>query len=108
MLRRVFQNLIVNGLKFTREGVAPAIRVNADLLSDEWVIRVVDNGRGIDPGERANVFAMFARGESGADQTGSGMGLAISLRIIEHHGGRLWIEDGNEQGVTLCVALPAS
>lgn len=106
-LGQIFQNLIANALRF-RSGRRPIVRVTAERRRGEWVIQVRDNGIGIPPGERERVFDVFRRlGDDEPDSTsGSGMGLAICKRIVERHGGRIWIESEPGEGTTVCFVLP--
>jgi signal transduction histidine kinase len=101
-LRRVLQNLVGNSLKF--RGEAPP-RIELSALSDrqEWVVTVRDNGVGVDPGQASRIFEMFARARSEA--AGVGIGLAVCRRIIEAHGGRIWVEaaDGGRSAFRFTV-----
>jgi len=102
-LRRVFQNLIGNAVKF--RGDAPlAIEVSALRGSAEWVITVRDNGVGVDPDQSTRIFGMFSRVDRDAD--GVGIGLAVCRRIVEAHGGRIWVERGNGAGSAFRFTLP--
>jgi two-component system, chemotaxis family, sensor kinase Cph1 len=88
-LRRVFQNLVGNAVKF-RGDAAPRIEVSAIRDSQEWVVTVRDNGRGVDPDKASRIFDMFSRADEEID--GAGIGLAVCRRIVEAHGGRIWVE----------------
>ncbi len=102
-LRRVFQNLIGNAVKF-RGDAPPRIEVSALRDSEEWVVEVRDNGVGVDPRQRTAIFGMFARGPGASD--GSGIGLAVCRRIIEAHGGRIWVESREGGGSAFRFTLP--
>jgi signal transduction histidine kinase len=102
-LRRVLQNLIGNAVKF-RSGAPPRIEVSAQRGSREWVVTVADNGVGVDPEDAARIFGMFARG--GAPAGGMGIGLAVSRRIVEAHGGRIWVEPADGGGSAFRFTLP--
>jgi light-regulated signal transduction histidine kinase (bacteriophytochrome) len=106
MLRQLCDNLISNALKFRREGHPPEITIDAVNLHGEWLIRVIDNGVGIPAPERDTIFTMFCRLRQTEDRPGSGVGLAICHRVVQAHGGRLWVEDGADGGAALCFTLP--
>jgi PAS domain S-box-containing protein len=105
-IARVFQNLIVNGVKF-HGADPPAIHVGARREGEEWVFSVKDNGIGIDPGYFDRIFIIFQRLQSRVDYEGTGMGLAIGKRVIERHGGRIWVESLPGAGSTFYFTLPA-
>ncbi|MEP6644337.1 MAG: ATP-binding protein [Acidobacteriaceae bacterium] len=90
-LRQVFQNLLSNALKFTGEE-APLIHISAQNQSSEWLFSVADNGIGIDPAHAKVIFAVFQRLHTRAEYSGNGIGLAICKKIIERHGGKIWVE----------------
>jgi signal transduction histidine kinase len=106
-LRRVFQNLLGNAMKFTATGVAPRVAVTGRRADGSWEIAVADNGIGIDPARAERVFEMFAREHRHLQYAGTGMGLAISRRIVERHGGRLWVEPNPDGGSVFRLTLPA-
>jgi signal transduction histidine kinase len=102
-LRRVLQNLVGNAVKF--RGEAPLrIEVSAPRDSQEWVMTVRDNGVGVDPEKASEIFGMFSRGHSDAD--GAGIGLAVCRRIVEAHGGRIWVEPADGGGSAFRFTLP--
>ncbi len=104
-LREVFHNLLENALKFTTGVPNPCIRIGVRQHNDERVIFVSDNGIGIDPRYVARVFKLFEQLDP--DHQGSGVGLTLVKRIIETHGGRIWVEsDGTGTGCTICFTLP--
>lgn len=104
-LKTLFQNLIDNALKY-RGDAAPRIDVQARLDGDKWIFAVKDNGIGIDPKYWSALFTPFKR-LHGSEIPGTGLGLAICKRIVETHGGRIWIESEPGRGTTFLFALPA-
>jgi signal transduction histidine kinase len=108
-LRLVFTNLVGNAIKYRRPGVAPRIRVGATKGDDgEWCVWVADNGIGIDPARAEAMFGMFERERRDGDRPGSGIGLALCRRIVERHGGRIWIERAETGGTVVKVSLRAA
>jgi len=105
-LRQVFQNLIANGLKFRRQGVAPEVHVSAVSDGEAWSFAVRDNGIGIDPQYMERIFVLFQRLHTRADYPGTGIGLAICKKIVEHHGGKIWVESEAGRGTTFRFTLP--
>jgi PAS domain S-box-containing protein len=106
-LLQVFQNLIANALKFRRED-APQIHVSARRDGSRWVIAVEDNGIGIEGTQLDRVFVVFQRLHAAADYPGNGIGLAICKKIIQRHGGEMWIESQVGRGSRFLFSLPAA
>lgn len=100
-----FHNLLANALKYHGDN-PPSIELRAAREGDAWRFSVRDNGLGIDPAERERVFDMFSRLRPGA-QSGSGVGLAITKRIVEQHGGRIWVDPVAGGGSEFNFTLPA-
>jgi chemotaxis family two-component system sensor kinase Cph1 len=102
-LRRVLQNLVANAVKFRDQ--AP-LRVELSALRDgqEWVVTVRDNGRGVDPDNATRIFGMFSRADN--ETEGAGIGLAVCRRIVEAHGGRIWVEAADGGGSAFRFTLP--
>jgi signal transduction histidine kinase len=102
-LTQVFQNLISNSLKY-RAG-EPRVRISAVEDGADWIFSVIDNGLGIDPEHRDLVFDPFKR-LHGREYPGTGVGLAICRRIVERHGGRIWVESAIGQGANFSFTIP--
>jgi signal transduction histidine kinase len=105
-LRQVFENLISNALKF-RGPEPPRIHLAAQRQGTEWVFSVRDTGIGLDPTQAERIFQMFQRLHTRKEYPGTGIGLAICKRIVERHGGRIWVESTPGQGATFFFTLPA-
>jgi signal transduction histidine kinase len=105
-LRQVFQNLIGNAVKFC-EG-DPEVRISAEQQAGAWQFSVADNGIGMDPAEARDIFEPFHRLHGDGTYAGTGIGLAVCERIVEHHGGRIWAESEPGHGSTFRFELPAS
>jgi signal transduction histidine kinase len=104
-LCQVFQNLLSNALKFSDDDV-PEVHVSASLFPSEWRFSVRDNGIGIDPRHAERIFQPFAR--LGAAREGTGIGLAICQKIVEHHGGKIWVEGRPGAGSIFHFTIPDS
>lgn len=106
---RLFQNLIDNALKYRLAAQKPEIAVSAQMVGGEWRLEVRDNGIGLLPGHEARLFKVFERLQSRSRYPGTGIGLALCRKIVEHHKGRIWVESpGPNQGCTFIVTLPVS
>jgi PAS domain S-box-containing protein len=104
ILTQIFQNLIGNSIKYKGEA-APAIHMSAERTAEGWLFSVRDNGIGIDPADAALVFGMFKR-LHGKEIPGTGIGLALCRKIVERHGGHIWVESEAGQGAVFKFTLP--
>ncbi len=104
-MMQLFQNLISNGIKFHGEA-APRIKIQAQLEEGKWLISVQDNGIGINPKFTERIFVLFQRLHSRNKYPGTGIGLAVCRKIVEHHGGKIWIESEVGKGTTFYFTLP--
>jgi len=106
-LRQLLQNLISNAVKF-RGRRKPRIRIQATSLGDEWHFRVSDNGIGIEPRFAERIFVIFQRLHSRDSYPGTGIGLALCRRIVDRHGGRIWVDSIPGEGSTFSFTLPSA
>ncbi len=106
-LVQLFQNLIGNAIKF-RGDDTPRVHVSASRNGRGWIFSVRDNGIGIAPEYAKRIFIIFQRLHSREKYAGTGIGLSICQKIVERHGGRIWVESELEKGATFYFSLPAS
>lgn len=106
-LEQLLQNLTGNALKFRGERPA-TVEISATPLNDHWQFAVKDNGIGIDSQHRERIFQMFQRLHERGTYEGTGVGLAIAKRIVERHGGRIWLESELQVGSTFFFTLSAA
>ena len=104
---QLLQNLVSNGIKFQPRGQAPKVRVSAERSGLDWIFSVQDNGIGIPKEDQQRLFQMFQRMHTRDEYEGTGIGLAIVKRIVERHGGRVWVESEQGKGSTFHFTLPA-
>ena len=107
LLCRLLQNLLANAIKFHREDAVPEIHVECHGDGKEWICSVSDNGIGIDPKYHQRIFGLFQRLHPQDVYPGTGIGLATCKKIVELHGGRLWVESVPGEGSRFSFTLPA-
>jgi signal transduction histidine kinase len=107
-LTQVIQNLVGNAIKFHKPDVRPEITVSAKAAPGEWIFEVADNGIGFDTRYTDRIFEVFQRLHPVGTYPGNGIGLAISRRIVEHHGGRLWADSHPGVGSRFFFTLPGA
>lgn len=106
-LSQLFQNLISNAIKFHSEKL-PKVHLSAKRTNGDWRFAVEDNGIGIEPQFFDQIFLIFRRLHGRMEYPGTGIGLAICKRIVERHGGRIWVESELGKGAKFCFTLPST
>ncbi|MGE5477621.1 MAG: ATP-binding protein [Bacteroidales bacterium] len=106
-LTRLLQNLVGNALKYHASERPPVVEIIAQQAGTEWRVAIKDNGIGIAPEHFARVFGVFQRLHTREQYDGTGIGLAICKKVVEHHGGRIWVESEPGCGSTFTLTLPA-
>ena len=106
-LLRLFQNLIGNAVHYHEKDQAPRVEIDAVVMAQTWRVSVRDHGIGIDPRQIDRLFQFFSRLQVRERFEGTGMGLALCKRIVEHHDGRIWVEsEGEGKGCTFIFEMP--
>gem|GEM_PF-1414331 len=105
-IRQIFQNLIGNALKYTKDGRQAKIHIAVKISNDHWQFSVNDNGIGIEQEYFEKIFIIFQRLHNKEEFSGTGMGLAITKKIIESQGGKIWVESEEGKGSTFYFTLP--
>jgi light-regulated signal transduction histidine kinase (bacteriophytochrome) len=105
-LVQLFQNLISNGIKY-QNGGPPNIHVSCGQEGERWIFSVKDNGIGIDSKYADRIFLIFQRLHTQQEYSGTGIGLALCKKIVERHGGRIWVESELGKGCVFRFTLPA-
>ncbi len=104
-LQQLFQNIIGNSIKYRSPDRISKVHVNANRQKTHWVFAVSDNGIGIEPEFKENIFGLFTRLHTSDEYSGTGIGLAICQRIIHRYHGRIWVESEPEKGSTFHFTL---
>ena len=105
-MMQLFDNLISNAIKFHKPGEAPQVSIEADETPEGWVVSVRDNGIGIESKDADKIFGVFQRLHAPDEYSGTGIGLALCKKIVERHGGRIWVESTPGVGSTFYCLLP--
>ena len=105
-LGQVFQNLITNAIKYCASGESPEIAVAAQERNGAWLFLVSDMGIGIEPQHFERVFQLFQRLHTREEYSGTGIGLALCKKIVERHGGKIWLESELGRGSTFFFTVP--
>jgi light-regulated signal transduction histidine kinase (bacteriophytochrome) len=104
---QVFQNLISNAIKFRSKEI-PRVHITARKNESLWIFQVSDNGIGIAPEFFDRLFIIFQRLHSRSEYPGTGIGLAVCKKIVERHGGKIWIESQPGKGSRFYFSIPES
>ena len=105
-ISQLFQNLLANALKFYKPEQVPYVHISAEARDDEWEFCIEDNGIGIDPKYFDRIFTIFQRLHTRSEYPGTGIGLSICKKIVERHGGRIWVESSPGIGTKFLFTLP--
>ena len=106
LLTQLFQNLIGNALKFVEDGKTPRVHINSTLRDGACVVCVADNGIGIKTEYAKKIFAPFQRLHASSEYEGTGIGLAICRKVVQRHGGKIWVDSAPSDGTQFQVELP--
>jgi signal transduction histidine kinase len=103
---QIMQNLLSNAIKYRRPEVAPLIKISAERRRSEWIVAIKDNGIGIEQHYHSHIFGIFKRLHTATEYPGTGLGLAICRKIVERHGGKIWVESNLGEGSTFYFSIP--
>ncbi len=107
-IAQLLENLIANAIKFSKDDESPKIHVSCDRSDERWQLSVSDNGIGIRPRYQDRIFGMFKRAHKRSKYPGTGIGLAMCSKIVERHGGTIWVESEVGEGSTFFFTIPAT
>ncbi|MEO5603054.1 MAG: ATP-binding protein [Cyclobacteriaceae bacterium] len=107
-LESVFQNLIINAIKFKKKGIPPVVNISATDIGKEFLFTIKDNGVGIEKEYYDRIFIIFQRLHLRTEYAGTGIGLSLCKKIIEMHGGKIWVESEFGKGSTFYFTIPKS
>jgi light-regulated signal transduction histidine kinase (bacteriophytochrome) len=106
VITQVFHSLLDNAIKYSKEGVAPNIEINATEETDIWKFSIKDNGIGIDPKFYNKIFIVFQRLHNRNDYEGKGIGLSVAKKNVESLGGKIWVESKEGDGSVFYFTIP--
>ncbi|WP_052716394.1 ATP-binding protein [Magnetospira sp. QH-2] len=104
-LMRLLENLLGNALKYCTPGTPPRIHVSAERVNDSWRFVIQDNGIGIKSADRKRIFEVFQRLHDRGKYEGTGIGLALCKKIVERHGGEIWVGPDRDSGTSFYFTL---
>ena len=107
-ISQLLENLIGNAIKFKQDDVAPRIHVSCSRNDSNWQLSVSDNGIGIRPRYQDRIFGMFKRAHKRSKYSGTGIGLAVCSKIVERHGGQIWVESEVGEGSIFHFTIPVA
>jgi len=105
-LKSLFQNLLSNAVKFKKENARPEIRVNAIDTGNEYLFTITDNGIGIEEPYKERIFIIFQRLHTREEYPGTGIGLSICKKIVDLHGGKIWVDSEPGKGSSFNFTIP--
>ena len=104
-VKLLFQNLVLNAMKFRKKDTSPQIKISAQKKGGDWEFAVSDNGIGIAQQNSEKIFDIFQRLHTRKEYAGSGIGLSHCKKIVELHNGKIWVESIPGEGSTFCFTL---
>jgi len=105
LIQQVFHNLILNAVKYRKSAVEPIVSISASEKDTHWQFAISDNGIGIESDYYDRIFVIFQRLHTKDEYSGTGIGLAICKKIVENHGGRIWVESALGEGSTFYFTI---